>query len=345
MYAITQATTSYMEAFAGFVSQFIAWGQHIFFSLLLINFVWLGLNYAFDKTSIVEGFSDFLKRFAIMGFFYALLCNPSWMESLLNSATAMGFNLSHVIIDPSSLISIGIGLANKIIQPVSHTGILDLDFGVIFAMIVYVGIIFCFISVAIELAITLIITCALVCISPLFFGFAALSATHQIARQTLDVVIANCIKLLGIYLCVAAGLSTINYVESIVPSTAGTLDDYCWVLACVVLFWQISKQLPPQLARIISGGLRENQHADAAAIALSAVGMASSFSHHIKSLKQLVQSKNASNLSYASHLSGATNSHAHNALTHAVGLEKNNTLNSHQNVLPNAHHLRNPAND
>lgn len=335
MDSITQATTTYMEAFAGFVSQFIAWGQHIFFSLLLINFVWLALGYAFDKASIVEGFSDFLKRLTVMGIFYALLCNPSWMESLLNSATSMGFSLSHVIIDPSSLVSIGIGLANKIIQPISHTGILELSFGVFFAMLVYVGIIFCFISVAIELAITLIITCALVCISPLFFGFASLGATNQVARQALDVVIANCIKLLGIYLCVAAGLSTISYVESLVPSTVGSLDDYCWILACVVLFWQVAKQLPPQMARIISGAFRENQHADAAAIALSVVGAARTFTQGAKLMATGFKSLNQGGKNLLSKFSSdgkdSIASSSSNAFTHAVGLQKNNS--------------RSPAND
>lgn len=260
-----------MTTFSSYVNQFLQWGKWLFFSLLVINIVWITLWYAFDRHSFSESMPGFIKKFFVITVFYTIMINPSWLGEILKTAQFMGSTLTHAPIDPSSIISEGIGIANKIIIPIEKSSLLTLGLGLIIIAIVYVIILFVFISIALDLALTLIITTALIAVATFFLGFAALGATSQIARQTLDVILANCVKLLGMYLVVAAGGQTMLAVTSTIPTSIVSFDPYAWIVAVALLFWLIAKNLPNQLARIVSGAIQETRVLDAAALAMSTV--------------------------------------------------------------------------
>jgi P-type conjugative transfer protein TrbL len=276
---LTRASESYMSTFHGFVAQFMQWGQWIFFSLVTINIVWMCLWHAFDRHSFSESMPSFIKNFFVISFFYTIMMNPSWLLEILKTTQFMGSTLTHTPIDPSSLISAGIALGNKIITPIEQSSLLTAGFSLIVLSIVYLIILFVFISIALDLAVTLIITTALISVASFFLGFAALSSTSQIARQTLDVILGNCIKLLAIYLVVAAGSQTMTMIADFIPTTTDQLkqsgfDLYAWIVAASVLFWLIAKNLPNQLARIVTGAIQETRGTDAAALAVAAVSYA-----------------------------------------------------------------------
>jgi type IV secretory pathway TrbL component len=65
---ITQAANSYITTFQGYESIFKGWGETLFFSLLGINLVWIGLWCAIDRSSLPDAFSEFLKKFFIRFF-------------------------------------------------------------------------------------------------------------------------------------------------------------------------------------------------------------------------------------------------------------------------------------
>ena len=271
MDVLTTATNSYITTISGFVGQFTDWGQWLFYSLLTINIVWMCLWYAFDKDSFSASMGSFIKKFFMICLFYTIMMNHSWLTSLLQSSTMMGSTLTGAQTDPSSIISEGIGIANKVIAPVSGTSLLGINFSAIIILIVYVIIIFVFMSIALQLALTLIITTALITFSTFFLGFAALSATSSIAKNTLDVILGNCMKLLGIYLVVACGSKTILSVSNTIQtSTVSNLDSYVWLLAVVILFWLVAKNLPEQIAKIISFHVQESHGHEAATMAIAA---------------------------------------------------------------------------
>ena len=271
---LTTTAQSYIHIFSGFQHQFLVWGESLFFTLALINLTWLFLWYAFDSSSLLDNMSSFIRRYFMMSIFYTLMLNPSWLKELLSVAHTMGESLGHLPLDPSSLISEGIGIANKIIWPVTNSSLLTAGFGLIIATIVYGIVLFVFLSIALELSLTLIMTTALITVSSFFLGFAALGTTTQIARQTLDVILANCVKLLGIYMVISVGHSSIIQVANSIPEKTVSFDAYVWVVAVVVLFWLVARNLPNQLARIVSGAFRENEGADVAALAMSVVSYA-----------------------------------------------------------------------
>lgn len=265
---VTTAAQSYLHVFHGYVSQCLAWGKGLFLSLLTINLVWMALGYAFDRHDITETVPAFIKRFFVITFFYTLMLHPAWLGSLAQTAHAMGQSLVHAPIDPSSIIAMGIGMGNQLLIPVSESSLFTMGFGMIIIAVVYLMVLFVFISIALDLALTLIVTTALISVATFFLGFAALDATSAIARQTLDAIVGQCVKLLGIYLVVAAGSQTLLAVTAAVPHDIKNLDPYGWIMAVVWLFWLLTKQLPQQLARLVSGAVAET-HAGNHALALA----------------------------------------------------------------------------
>jgi P-type conjugative transfer protein TrbL len=271
---LTSSSQTYMNIFHGYLSQFFIWGQWLFFSLLTINIVWMSLWYAFDKHSLSETMPDFIKRFFSIAIFYTIMANPAWLADIVKTAQVMGSTLTHAPIDPSSILSAGLGIANKILLSLSLSSILTLFPGVIIILVVYGTVLFCFISIALDLALTLIITTALISIASFFLGFAALGVTSQIARQTLDVILGNAVKLLGLYLVVAAGSQFLVQLTNAIPVKIISLDPYIIIAAAALLFWLVAKNLPAQLAKIVSGAVLESRGTDAAALAIAAIAYA-----------------------------------------------------------------------
>lgn len=266
---VTTAAQSYVNFFHGLVQQFLSWGRDVFFSLLAINICWMSLWYAFDQSGLAENFASFIQRFFVAAFFYTLMIHPSWMGQMLKTVQYMGNTIVHAPIDPSSIIEQGIGIGNQLLVPVTKSSLLTMGFGLIIVSIVYLVVLFAFISIALDLAVTLILTTALICLSTFFLSFSALTATTSIARQTLDTILAYCIKLLGIYIVVAAGSKTMSMVATAIPQKIENFDPYVWLVAVACLFWLVAKQLPSQLARIFSGVLQESHGVRVGALVIS----------------------------------------------------------------------------
>lgn len=269
MEIITTITQQYMNTFRGYTQSFLHWGQWLFFGLLTINLVWLCLWQAFDRPSLAESMPRFIQRFFIITLFYTLMLHPAWLMDVLKTMQFMGTRLNHAAIDPSALIWQGITLGNKVILPIEKSSLITALFGVMIIAIVYVIILFVFISVALDLAVTLIMVTALISIASFFLGFAALGATTPIARQTLDIILGLCVKLLGLYLVIAAGSQTLVTVIGQVPTRLVAFDPYAWIVAVVLLFWLLAKHLPQQLVRIVSGAVHDSPSTGGAALALS----------------------------------------------------------------------------
>ena len=267
---LTAATQDFIHIFDGYFKDFFKWGQWIFLSLLTINLVILCLWHAFDRESIADSLGQFIRKFFVIAIFYTLMINHAWLLQLAESATAMGQTLTGASVDPSSVVGMGIAIANNVWNAVKSFNPFTITSGAILLIITYVVIVFSFISIALQLAVTMIVTQLLIIISTFFLGFGALGSTSQIARNTLDVILANCVKLLGIYLVVGAGSKVISIIESVIQNNTNTTDMYWWLLSAVLLFWMLAKNIPEQLAKIVTGVIQDTHGHSAAAIAMSA---------------------------------------------------------------------------
>src|SRR5262249_7236028 len=114
----------------------------------------------------------------------------------------------------------------------------------------------------------------LISLSPIFLSFSALQATQLIARGALDAILANCVKILGIYLVVAGSKGAIHKLASHIPIKLIAFDPYFWILAAVWLLWILAMGLPPQLARIVLGSFGEARGTSAGAIVVTTINQA-----------------------------------------------------------------------
>lgn len=278
---LTQATQSYLATFQGFESQFVSWGQWLFFSIFSINVVWILMWHIIEKKGFEESFAEFSKKLVVAVIFLTILMHPEWAHSILESSKTMGSKLLGQPLDPSSIVSEGIAIGNLLLKPINEMGIFDATIGLIIVAVVYLFLLYVFIYVALQVSIALIMCSALITISCFFLGFAGLEAIQPVAKQTIDTVIGYCMKLLGFYVVIAAGLKTFSYMTApgFLPDSPEMLetngfDSYWWLCITAAIFYELAKLLPEQMARLVSGGIQESRGLSAAAAITAAVGVA-----------------------------------------------------------------------
>ncbi len=250
MNPFTLAITHYLNSFSSYLTPLLHWGQWLFLSLLTINLVWMALWHAFDQDSFADSLPIFIKKFFAMTVFYTLMIHPDWLLELLKTAQFMGETLTQVHLTPQQIIETGIQLSNKLIQPIASVTLLTSNISFIVTAFVVMLVLFVFISVALDLFVTLISTTLLISMASFFLGLAPQSEVT--ARQTLNSILRHCVKLLGLYLVIAVGLPTMKPLTAIVPTHNLQLDSYVWISAVVLLFLFLAKILPRQLSEIVS---------------------------------------------------------------------------------------------
>lgn len=269
---ITSTVSEYINVFNSYFVHFSNWGKELFFAGIIITIVWLCLWNAFDKNSFHESMPEFIKEFFILALFYSfMLYGKDWLSSIPISATKMGTVLSGMKVDPSSIIDQGIRITNLLSLGVNPTGLLDKIYAAFVVGIVNILIMFAFIAVALDLAVTMLTIYFFIAISGFALAFAVFPFTRSIARKTLDIVISNSMKLLALYLLVAAGHGVFARIVAELQTTKNPFDVIGWVAAAAFLFWVICKNIPFQVARVFSEAVQEIRGNSAAALAMSAI--------------------------------------------------------------------------
>ncbi|MBY0378406.1 MAG: type IV secretion system protein [Gammaproteobacteria bacterium] len=278
---LSTATNLYMTQFEKYSTLFISWGKEVFLSLFAINITWMAMWYAFDKDSLVASLSEFLKRYVIAMIFYYLMVNPNVLASIINTAMDMGVSVVNsgssskiTGVDPSSVIGQGFSIGNKLLTVVNSSSFLTNFFGALEVLVVYVIVVFCFMTVGLQIAVTQIIATALAMFACLSLSFSALGATTSIARKTIDALIGSSFKLLGYYLVIGTASATFSSLEKQFPSGFQDMTPYGWLCACVLLMWLLSKSLPNAFETIGGGIIGDIKGAEAASLAMTAINTA-----------------------------------------------------------------------
>jgi P-type conjugative transfer protein TrbL len=256
---ITTTINSYNKIFASYLTQFLQWGEWLFYSCLTISMVWLCLWKAFDHHSFQEAMPDFIKEFFIVTFFYSIMINAGpWLYSIANTATVIGTTLVQQKVDPSSIITQGFAIANALMAAANNTSFLVNIFGTLIASFSYVIILLVFFTVALDLAVTIISNSILISIASMSLAFSAFSFTRSVARKTLDLIIANSMKLLVLYIVIASGKELMVKIASLIPADKIiTLDTFGWVVVSCLLFGAVAKYIPKNIIKIFTDIIQE----------------------------------------------------------------------------------------
>lgn len=241
--------TQYLISFSSYINPLLYWGHWLFLSLLIINIVWMALWHAFDQDTFSHAMSTFIRKFFVISIFYTIMIHPEWLTQLLQTAEFMGGTLTKINLTPQAIITLGIQLSNKIMLPLDGGNLLTGGAGFIIALLVSLLVLFVFLSITLDLLVVLISTTFLISMASFFLGLVPLS--ENVACQTLNKILCNCMKLFGLYLVIGIGLHGMKQVSVIVPTQYTQLDPYVWISAIVLLFWVLSKQLPRHLNDIM----------------------------------------------------------------------------------------------
>lgn len=259
--ALTSATQAFQHGFMLIQHDFLGYGQAIFFALLTIAVVLGGLEHA-RSGDISSSLPQWMHEILIAMFFYTVMQNLDWLASLPNSANKIGLGYLGSI-DPSSIIMQGINIENKIMQPLLKAGLFESGASMLVGMISAVVVAYCMINIAINVAVTLIVTQGLISTSPLFLSAGAFKVSRQVARNLIDAIIGNTVKLIGYYLVIYIGNTAIATMISQIDGTfnpdVASIDQYGFIIAITALYFALAKTLPDQLAKLVSGVVQENR--------------------------------------------------------------------------------------
>lgn len=236
---ITYLINQYTTIFSGFFSQFLSWGNGLFYSFTTMAIVWFCLWQAFEKPHVAAAMPEFLKEFFLIAFFYTIMINAAgWLSSIVDSTQSMGQQLTHQSIDPASVIQQGLTVANQILAPIKNLSAATTGLGTNLILLAYLSTLTAFIAVALDLAITLLTTTFFITVSSLFLAFSAFGFWRRVASRTLDMVVGHSFKLLTLYITIYAGNDVFMQIANNLPhDQVVSFDVYVWVAAAALLFW------------------------------------------------------------------------------------------------------------
>lgn len=249
---ITSIINNFTQIFSQYFSQCLIWGKWLFNCFSIISIVWLCLWQAFDSSDVVSAMASFLKKFFMISFFYTLMLNAvPWLSSIVDSAQSMGMQLSHHLVDPASLIQQGITIANKILDSFKNSGLYDIQLAVFIIFGSYAAVLFAFIAIALNLAVTYLLTTFLIAFSGLILAFGVFSFSREIATRLLAIIISHSFKLLSLYLVVDAGSFVFTKTaEFISIDKINSFDGYIWTTSAALIFWIAARIIPNQIVKL-----------------------------------------------------------------------------------------------
>lgn len=264
----TTAVNTCNGAIKSLSSQFLGYGQSIFWPLFTISLVLMGLKYMMSK-DITESLPEWIRNVVGIMFFYTLMVNVSWLGSILNSVNVIGKTLAGGI-DPSALIDTGLSLGNAMIKPLADGSILDLGFGSLVILACYIVVNVTIFTIALSVSVTLIITQFLITISPIFLAFGAFEVTKQFAKNGIDRIAGNSGKLLGFYLVIFLSNNVLTGLAAQIPQDANptAFDPYLLLAAITTLLFLLAKNLPQEVGSIFAG-VTDTKGVEVAALAAS----------------------------------------------------------------------------
>ena len=274
--ALSTAMATFQSGFVTIQRDFLGYGQAIYFGLLTIAFVLKFLEYAASK-DVAETVPLWIRELLAAGFFYTVMMNLSWLSSLPQSANSIGLGYLGTV-DPSSIILQGINIANMIMKPLIAAGFFEAGAAILVGLVCSVVVMYCLINVAVNVAVTMIVTQALISMSPIFLAGGAFHPSRQMARNVIDAIIGNSVKLVGYFLVIYIGNKTLTSIMAQIDGTFNvasiSIDQYGCIVAVTALYYALAKTLPDQLAKLVTGLVQENRGTELGAAAMAMQRMA-----------------------------------------------------------------------
>lgn len=240
--------------------------ENLFYYLVTIQ---LALT-AIWMTIAGESLQSFITRLVQLsfsfGFFYALIqFGGQWIPQLLNGFIHLGQVAGITSLDPSSTIDQGISISGAIFKGFFDWGLLSHPWVSLVGAVICISILVLYGLMAAELAIALVKSYILVATGSLFFAFGASEYTQDMAKSYFRAAIGLGLQLMSLYLLLGVGQNVGSEWAAMTELAAKNheLMPMLVILAAVIVYYMILKNIPPFIAGLSGiGGFRN--YSDAA---------------------------------------------------------------------------------
>ena len=234
--------------------------ENLFYYLVVIQ---MALT-AMWMTIAGESLQSFITRLVQLGFsfgfFYTLIqFGDQWIPQLLNGFIHLGQMAGISSLDPSSIIDQGLSISGAIFKGFFDWGLLGHPFVSLVGGAVCISILVLYGLMAAELAIALVKSYILVATGSLFFAFGASEYTQDMAKSYFRAAIGLGLQLMSLYLLLGVGQNVGSEWATMTALAAKNheLMPMLVILAAVIVYYTILKNIPPFIAGLSGiGGFR-----------------------------------------------------------------------------------------
>ena len=244
-------------ATAGWYTTVFPYARKLFFALALIELVWAAALWALNRDDPASIAGAFIKKIIATAFFYAILLNAGfWIPAVINSFVGIGAAAASVTeLTPSGVLTQGINLAAKMLEPLGVLGFVAATIASIIGGLSALGVVFAFGIIAAQLLLTNVESYIIIGGGVLLLGFAGSRWTTEIASRYLSYAVAIGIKLFSLYLIIGIGNSLAGQWGVLLASPDATLNPriYFQILGGAVAYMMLAWYIPSLAASLYSG--------------------------------------------------------------------------------------------
>jgi type IV secretion system protein TrbL len=247
----------FASATGGWHNTIFPYAQRLFFALVAIEITWAATLWVLNREDLDGVAISLLQKVIATGFFYAILLNAEfWIPAVLNSfidAGAAASGLSELT--PSGVLTQGINLAAKMLEPLGVLGFVTATIASIIGGLAALGVVFGFAIIAAQLLLTNVESYIVVGGGVLLLGFAGSRWTTEIASRYLSYAVAIGIKLFTLYLIIGIGNSLAGQWGVLLASPDATLNPriYFQILGGALSYMMLAWYIPSLASSLYSG--------------------------------------------------------------------------------------------
>ena len=247
----------FANATGGWFETIFPYAQKLFFALVVIELTWAAILWVLDRDDPSSVIGSLLKKVVAVGLFYAILLNADvWIPAVLNSFIGIGAAASGLAeLTPSGVLSQGIDLAAKMLEPLGLLGFLSATIASIIGGLAALGVVFAFGIIAAQLLLTNVESYIVVGGGVLLLGFAGSRWTADIASRYLSYAVAIGIKLFSLYLIIGIGNSLAGQWGELLLLPEATLNPrvYFQILGGALAYMMLAWYIPSLAASLYTG--------------------------------------------------------------------------------------------
>jgi type IV secretion system protein TrbL len=244
--------TSWFAAVAGQANR-------LFALLAIIEFAWSGAILLLEKADLQSWTAGVIRRLMFIGAFYALLINGRfWIPVIIDSFEALGQNAAHMSapLAPSDVFVAGLNIAAALLGAASDSGFLA-NFGSALALVFAATMtVLAFLAITVQFVVAIVESYIVVAAGIIFLGFGGSRWTAPYVERYLALAVATGVKIMILYLLIAAGMSlTVEWQNSADGlATMPQPSMSAWeIMGAALIFAAICWQAPKLVAGVMGG--------------------------------------------------------------------------------------------